>query len=356
MEHRDFLPPDVRHVRTSDGVNLAYWTLGHGSPPLVIQTGFPPSHLELEWNVPKLRRCYEALARGRRIVRYDWRGAGLSDRDVNDLSFPTQCQDLEVLVRALELDEFSIFASGNAGPVAIAYAANHPRDVKHLMLWHSFATATDYLSTPRIQALVSLIDRDWELYAQSSVLARNGWMDRETAQAHAALLEGSRTPEGYTRALTALSTFDAIPYLGQVQAPTLVIHRREFKGVDFKLSSKLVASIPKARLAVLEGSSGSFYDGDVNSVVNLIEEFLSPGEAARRPGLKDVFEREEAPLTKREIEMVCLLAMGLRSKEIAARLNVSLYTVQRHIANIYSKIGVHGRAEATAYAIRKGFL
>ena len=125
----------IQYARTSDGVGIALWTLGTGEP-LVYMAGSPWCHVEL-LQVPACVRWYERLAEDRILVRYDVRGTGFSDREVDDHSLAAQIRDLEGVVEYLGLQRFTLFAAANAGPVAIAYAASNVDRVSSLVLWCS---------------------------------------------------------------------------------------------------------------------------------------------------------------------------------------------------------------------------
>src|SRR3989304_398735 len=103
------MEPRSRSAKTTDGVNIAYWTLGQGKP-LVHMSDTALSHIHLEWQIPRARRWYEGLAERGMVVRYDPRGAGLSDRDVTDFSFEADVRDLEAVVNRLDLRRFALFA------------------------------------------------------------------------------------------------------------------------------------------------------------------------------------------------------------------------------------------------------
>ncbi|MCH7578020.1 MAG: alpha/beta fold hydrolase [Chloroflexi bacterium] len=103
--------------------------------------------MQLEWQYPEFRRWFERLARERRVVRYESRGHGLSDRDVVDRSLDAYVLDLEAVVDSLGLERFTLMGVAHMGPVAIAYAVHHPERVSHLILWSSFARASDYVAS-----------------------------------------------------------------------------------------------------------------------------------------------------------------------------------------------------------------
>lgn len=353
------MQPRIRYATTADGVSIAFWTLGEGSP-LVYMAGGPWSHIEL-WDIPECRRWYERLAKKRMLVRYDVRGTGFSERDVSDHSLDALVLDVEAVVNRLGLDGFDIFGAADAGPVAVAYADRHPERVSRLILWCSWARRSD-IDSPRIRAWLGLMDQDWELMTDTCAHLALGWSAGEVGRYAARRLRESVTPEAAKAALAARSEFDVTNLLPKLKVPTLVLHRGGIPWLPVDIARELASRIPDARLSVVEGESTAPYLGDTEAAASAIDAFLGDGEEGRTarlgawaPGV----EREESwpvrgypdGLTMREVEVLRRLAGGRTNGEIAGELHVSARTVERHVANIYAKIGTRGRANATAYAL-----
>ena len=127
----------IRFCTTSDGVRIAYATVGQG-PPLVRVLGWF-THLEFEWENPRWRRYYEPMASRFTYIRYDGRGMGLSDRDVTDFSVDAFVHDLEAVVDALGFEKVALYGVSQGGPTSIAYAVRHPERVSHLIIYGSAA-------------------------------------------------------------------------------------------------------------------------------------------------------------------------------------------------------------------------
>jgi pimeloyl-ACP methyl ester carboxylesterase len=127
----------IRFCKTSDGVRLAYASVGSGSP--LVKAANWLSHIEYDWRTPIWRPLFERLARNRRLIRYDERGCGLSDWDVQDFSLEAWVRDLETVVDAAGLDRFSLLAISQGGPIAIEYTVRHPERVKRLVLYGTYA-------------------------------------------------------------------------------------------------------------------------------------------------------------------------------------------------------------------------
>ena len=267
------MEPRIQYAKTADGVNIAFWTLGQGVPTVWMPA--PPwSHIQLEWQDPGFRRWYERLAEKRKLVRYDGRGTGLSDRNVADYSVDAHMLDLQAVVERLDAQRFALSGSFTAGPIAIAYAARHPDAVSQLVLWCPWAR-----QEARAQALWALREGDWELYTEATAQAAFGWSASEEAHRYAAYLRECTTPETAHAIFNALLGFDVTSVLSQVRSPTLIIQRRQvalFPGVE--VAKDLASGIPDARLALLEGASLFPWMGDMEAVLAAIDEFLGEGE------------------------------------------------------------------------------
>ena len=353
------MEPRIRYATAADGVSIAFWTLGEGAP-LVYMAGGPWGHVEL-WDIPECRRWYERLAQKRMLVRYDVRGTGWSERDVSDHSLDALVADVEAVVDRLHLERFDVFGAFDAGPVAIAYAARHPERVSRLILWSSWARSSD-IRSPRIRAWLGLIDKDWELMTDTCAHLALGWPAGEVGRHAAQRLRESVTPEAARAALEAMGQFDVTELLPELKVPTLVLHRNGIPWLPVQIARELASRIPDARLTVMEGESTAPYLGDTEATALAVDAFLGEGQEERteRLGAWAPGAEQEEPrraraypgsLTAREAEVLRRLAGGQTNNEIAGELHVSARTVERHVANIYAKIGARGRANATAYAL-----
>jgi len=154
----------IRFCETRDGVRLAYAV--HGSGPAVVRVATWLTHLEFDWESPLWRHWLEGLAEAHTVIRYDERGCGLSDRDVEEVSFEASLRDLETVVDAAGLERTALLGVSHGGPVAIAYAVRHPERVSHLVLYGTYARGRLTRDpSPRereeAEALVSLIRIGW---------------------------------------------------------------------------------------------------------------------------------------------------------------------------------------------------
>src|SRR5215211_874073 len=310
------MEPRIRYATATDGVSIAFWTLGEG-PPLVYMAGGPWSHVEL-WDIPECRRWYERLANTRMLVRYDIRGTGFSVRAVADHSLDALVTDVEAVVNRLGLDRFDIFGAADAGPVAVAYGARHPERVSRLILWCSWARRSD-IESPRMKAWLGLMDQDWELMTDTCAHSALGWSAGEAGRHAAQHLRESTSPEAMRAALAAGEKFDVTELLPRLKAPTLVLHRRDIPWFPVSIAHSLASRIPDARLMILAGESTAPYLGDSEAAASAIDAFLDERERTARweagaPGTEREEPREARAypdeLTVREVEVLRHLAGG----------------------------------------------
>jgi class 3 adenylate cyclase len=278
------MEPRIQYAQTTDGVSIAFYTLGEGMP-LVFAPTIPFSHIQREWQWSGYRAFYEALSRGRKLVRYDGRGSGVSDREVTDFSLEAHVRDLEAVVNRLNFERFALLTGAMSGPVAIAYAALHPQRVSHLLLWAAYARASDYYSLPQMKVIRKLRDEDWEAYTETVGHLATGWSEPEEARRYAALMRESVTQETLQAIAREMERFDVSDMLAKVESPTLVMHpgRASYPPVD--LARGLASGIPDARLVVLENALLLPWVGDMEAMASAMEEFLAEGEEAAAPGL-----------------------------------------------------------------------
>jgi DNA-binding CsgD family transcriptional regulator len=148
----------------------------------------------------------------------------------------------------------------------------------------------------------------------------------------------------------AAAAIDVTAYLPRALAPTLVLHRQGERQIPVEVSRRLAADLPHGQLLELPGSSPTLFLEDAGGDLDLVTTFLSSGQTvpARQPATAG------SMITARELDVLKLLATGDSNAEIARSLGITVHTVERHAANLYRKIGARGRADATAYALRRG--
>jgi class 3 adenylate cyclase/pimeloyl-ACP methyl ester carboxylesterase len=223
------MEPRIQYAKTSDGVNIAYWTMGQGEPALLCTSLIGFSNISLELERADIRGWYEHLAAHRMLVRFDHRNAGLSQRGVADTSLEAFVADLEAVVDRLSLDRFYLLACGITGPPAIAYAAKHNDKVSRIVLWAAPVHNRDgFGGAQRYDALVSLAERDWDLATETVARTIMGWStesEKPVWGPHewAEFIRRGIDQADFVRLLRVAKDFDLSASLPKITAATLVL-------------------------------------------------------------------------------------------------------------------------------------
>ncbi len=348
--------PRISYARSADGVSLAFTVAGDG-PAVVFVPWVPFSNMRMEWQNPLLNRVFEQLARRLVLVHYDGRGTGHSQRDVTDVSLEAMVSDLEAVIGRTGLTQVSLLGQYNSCPHAIAYAARHPERVSRMVLFGGSARGWTAMSARQTQALLSLIEQDWDLFADTAAHQWMGWSAGEAGRAVADGIRAAVTPQIARATMQAASAADVTELLPRVAARTLVLHPREMTQIPVGMAQSLAIALPRGRLVLLDGAQPVLFTEHPDEIVSLLTSFFRDGvEPAETPSA--VAAGRPVPpsdgLSPRELEVLRLLAAGESNAQIARRLGLSTHTVERHVANLYRKTGARGRADATAYALRHG--
>ncbi|GEL16590.1 alpha/beta fold hydrolase [Pseudonocardia asaccharolytica] len=342
--------PDLDYARTGDGVTIAYQVLGRG--PAVV---WLPSlgNLRAQWRVPVLRAAYEHLARSVTLVLYDGRGMGSSDRrvDPGDLGLAAHLRDLDAVLTAAGLESTALLGYYHSTATAIAFAAERPQQVTRMILFGGSARIRDAMSPAQTQALLSLVDQDWDLFVDTAAHAWLGWGAGESGRLVADAFRTAAAPAVAKAWFAAAADIDVTDRLPDVVVPTLVLHRQGERQIPVEVSRRLADALPRGRLVELAGSSPTLFVEDARADLDLVTRFLTSGDVV--PPATPVTASADG-VTDRELDVLRLLAAGDSNAEIARSLGITVHTVERHTANLYRKIGARGRTDATAYAVRRG--
>lgn len=250
----------IQFCTASDGVRLAYASVGEGPP--IIKAANWLSHLEHDWEAPIWSPLFRNLAVDHRFVRYDERGNGLSDWNANDISFDAFVTDLEAVVDATGLDKFALLGISQGAAVSIEYAVRHPERVTRLILFGGYAAgwrigATE-AETKEREAVITLTETGWgkdnPAYRQ---IFSSTFIPHASANELAWFNEFQRlttSPENAARFLSVFGDIDVRDRLAQVMVPTLVIHSLGDQRIPVETGRDIAASIPNAEFVGLESN------------------------------------------------------------------------------------------------------
>ena len=351
----------IHFCKTEDGVSIAYAAVGQG--PTLVKAANWLSHLEYDWTSPVWRHWLEGLSRHHRFLRYDERGCGLSDWDIDDFSLDAWVQDLEAVVEASGLDRFPLLGLSQGGPIAIAYAVRHPEKVSHLILHGTYVLGRlrrqpSEEQLREIEVFNELISLGWGKSnpAFRQVFATMFMPEASGEQLHwfNELQRVSSTPENAVKIRRTFSTIDVSDLAPKLDVPTLILHCKNDAVIPFEQGRFLATLIPGSRFVPLE-SNNHILLADEPAWAQFLEEVydflgVAGGPAEAKRGLPDY-----ADFTPREREVLELLARGYRNQDIAQALVLTPKTVRNYISIIFSKLGVHSRGEAIVRAREAGF-
>jgi pimeloyl-ACP methyl ester carboxylesterase/DNA-binding CsgD family transcriptional regulator len=338
---------------TVDGRRLAYEVTGDG--PLLLSPAWWVSHLELDRANPAFEHFWAAVGRGHSVVRYDRLGVGASDRELRDedLSLDGEVEVVRALLGELGGGPVTLFGGSSSGCAAIAFAARYPERVGRLMLYGSYADGPSITPPEVREAILATVRSHWGLGSRllsDIFLGEVSSREQESFARFQRLAAGADTA---ARLLEQVYRNDVREHLALVKAPTMVVHRRDDRAIPYRLGRMVAAGITGATLVPLEGRAHFPWVGDADTVVRALRAGLGAKSALAPPADE---EPAAALLTRRERDVLELVAGGLSDREIAEQLILSPHTVHRHVANIRHKLGCGSRAAAVAEAARRGLL
>ncbi|HTU94753.1 MAG TPA: alpha/beta fold hydrolase [Solirubrobacteraceae bacterium] len=336
--------PEIRFCSVS-GHSVAYSLTGEG-PPLVVPAWWV-SHLELDQRDDAFRGFWEAIGAGHTLLRYDRPGVGMSDRtvDLNALSVDDDVAVLTAMLDALDLERVTLLGGSSGGCTAIAFAARRPERVARLLLYGTYAHGPSIAPERVRDAIVEAVRAHWGLGSRMLADIFLGEAADGLQERFARFQRESTGAETAAALLEQVYRNDVRTELDRVRAPTLVVHRRDDRAIPYELGRELAARIADAALSPLDGRAHFPWMGDAGAVIRALR--AEPPDAPESP---------DGPLSRREHEVLALVAAGLSDREIAEQLIVSPHTVHRHVANIRTKLGSGSRAAAVAEAARLGLL
>ncbi len=262
-------PPRTHYAR-SGGYSIAYQVIGDGPHDLVFIPGFV-SNVELQWEFEPMACFFGRLARGCRLIVFDKRGTGLSDRvPVTEIPpLEERMDDVRAVMDAVGSVRATLFGISEGGPLALLFAATYPERVDRLVLYNSYAARF----RDDIPALASIARRRWGSGDVFGALAPS-WTDPSARRFVARYERHSATPDAAAHLIELCDLIDVRPILGSVSAPTLVIHRRDDPTFPLAKGQALAGGIPGAQLLVLPGRDHLVYV-DQEPLLDAVQEFIT---------------------------------------------------------------------------------
>ena len=299
-------PPETRYAR-SGNVRIAYQVIGDGPLDLVFVPGFV-SNIEIFWEQPQWAHFFSRLASFSRLILFDKRGTGLSDRDVGIAGLEDRMDDVRAVMDAADAERAALFGVSEGGSMSILFAATYPQRTQGLVLYGSYAYASHLATNDEFSREIERIDRLWGTgeYILGRYMPRG--MSEETARRVFARFERQSASPSAVMAIRRMNReIDARHVLPAIRVPTLVLHRVGDSAISVELGRHLAANIPGAKYVELPGTDHvPFYERDITDrMVDEAQEFLtgSRGEVEIDRVLATVLFTDIVDSTRRAAEL-----------------------------------------------------
>ena len=303
------MKPDTKYARSGD-LNIAYQVVGQGPRDLVYIPGFV-SNLEHFWDEPRNAHFMERLASFSRLIWFDKRGTGLSDRSVPVPTLEQRMDDVRAVMDAVGSERATIFGTSEGGPMSALFAATYPKRTTALVLYGSFARITwapDYpwgRTQAEFEAVVSTLRNAWGTGTPWAALTPSLAKD-EAYQAWCAMVERQSASPGAAETLFRMNhDIDARHVLAAIAVPTLILHRTGDRRIRVEHGRYLAEHITSAKYVELPGDDHAPWAGDTDVLVDEIEEFLTGMRSGPEPDrvLTTVLFTDIVDATRKAVEL-----------------------------------------------------
>lgn len=343
----------IRYTRSADGVHLAWAASGTG--PTLVKASNWLTHLEFDWDSPVWRHWIRFLTDNFHCIRYDERGCGMSDWELENSSCDHWFTDFDTVVDAAKPEPpFIILGVSQGASAAVSYAVRHPDNVSHLILYGGYARGWakrgDAEAEQRFRAITQLTQFGW---GQDNPVYRQLFTSRfipegtpEQFDWFNDVCKKSTTPEIATLLLEARGEVDASDLLPSVKVPTLVLHARQDEVCPLSEGVFIASEIPDAKFVQLESRNHILLEHEPAWERFKAEVLEFTGITAESGTEDPIF----ASLSPRERDILVGISRGATNQEIGNQLFISEKTVRNHVTRIFEKLGVHTRAQAIVLA------
>ena len=281
------MKPKTKYAK-SGNVSIAYQVFGNGALDLVYVPGWI-SHVEHAWEEPGYARFLARLATFARVITFDKRGTGLSDRDTGLPTLEERMDDVRAVMDAVGSERAAILGTSEGGNMSALFAATYPERTVALIVFGIFAKriwSADYPWAPKPadrERWFKLIETGWGGTVDLSTLAPSRAGDEAFAQWWGTYLRLGASPSAALALGRSNTEIDIRDVLTAIRVPTLVLHRRGDCDSKIEEARYIAARIPNAKLVELEGEDHLIFVGDVETVLDEIEEFLTGARGSVEP-------------------------------------------------------------------------
>ena len=281
--------PETRYAKSGD-VHIAYQVVGDGPFDLVFVPGFV-SNVEATWQQPARAAFFRRLASFSRLIMFDKRGTGMSDRSSQIFTLEQRMEDVQAVMDAVGSKRAALFGISEGGPMSILFAASYPQRTSALVVFGSYAKRSWAEDHPfgwreeKWAAVLANMERNWgtakgvdlDLWAPSIA------HDAERAAQSAAYFRAAASPGAALAVMSMNRDIDVRWVLPSVRVPTLIVHRAKEKVIDIEQARYLARRIPGAKLVELPGVDHIPWSGDTAELLDQVELFLTGQRQAAEP-------------------------------------------------------------------------
>jgi class 3 adenylate cyclase len=276
--------PETRYAKSGD-VSIAYQVVGDGPLDLVVVPGWI-SNVDFAWEDPLYGEWVRQLAAFSRVILFDKRGTGLSDRDVGDSTLEERMDDLRAVLAAVGSDRAAVMGFSEGGPLSMLFAATYPERVQALVLYATFARVTEAPDYPEgvegrktMETIRHALETAWGQGTTLELMAP-GLSHHPRAREFMGRYERMCvSPRAGHAHLGWLLQIDVRPVARTLQVPTLIVHRTDDRLITVRAGRALAREIPGARYVELPGDAHPPWLGDTAALVVEIQQFLTGSRA-----------------------------------------------------------------------------
>lgn len=269
----DFVLPETTYALSGD-VSIAYQTMGNGPVDIILVPGVV-SHIEFLHELPGYTAFLRRLSNFARVVTFDKRGQGLSDRMSGAPSLEQRMDDVRAIMDAINSRRAVLFGFSEGCPMSVLFAATYPDRVSHLILIGGFARAADRMSAEAWEATSTELVKRFGNGEMMKAVAPSQATDQKTVVQFAKFERLSSSPGAFRTILSLNRQIDVTSILPAVQVPTLVLHKQTDARVAVALGRKLAEQIAGAKYIEYPNGDHAFWTGDTETLLGDIEEFVT---------------------------------------------------------------------------------
>lgn len=271
--------PKTQYAKSGD-VRIAYQVVGEGPFDLVFVPGFI-SNLDAAWEEPYRARVWTRLASFARLIMFDKRGTGLSDRAVGVPTLEERMDDVRAVMDAVGSQHAALFGISEGGAMSLLFAATYPERTRALVLYGTYGHFSSWVVPPdRIDAALDRMEKNWGTGESLRLFAPSVASDETYKLSWARFERLGASPSAVVALMRMNSEIDIRPILPSIRVPTFIIHRQGDVRVNVEAGRFMARQIPNAKYLELPGSDHTLWTGETERILDAVEEFLTGSRSA----------------------------------------------------------------------------